>query len=497
MSDANTTAIRFIEEATLGTTPASPALRALRVTSASLSASPQTVVSNELVSTREVSDLSRVGFEAGGSVEGEFSHGVLDDVMPSIMMNSWVWTPTRDNNGTADSNITDVAVGTGVYTVVASDGTKYKTGTFALGHLVRMTGFTAAANNGLFRVTTGSDTAPTTDNSGSVADTAPAAAARIKVVGFEGASGDIEAQSTGGNALTSTTLDFTTLGLAAGMWIKIGGSAAGEKYATAACNGWARISAVAANLLSLDRVPTGWTDDTGAAKTIQVFYGDYVRNGTTKKSLTIEQTFSDLTTPEYFYLRGSRVESFGLSGDTQAIMTYSLAVQSVSIENTTTRVSGATNVAAPTNTPLNTSDDVGRVAENDTELVGGTNPCLSMSFTLNNNVRRQPQVGSVNSAGIGIGRSSITGSLTTYYESNQMYTKLIAGTETNYDLRLVDPGGTAAIVLDLPRIKFTSGDPSVPGIDTDRVLAADYQALRHATLGYTVHYQTFEYVVTT
>ncbi|MFX9185023.1 hypothetical protein ABTN69_19710, partial [Acinetobacter baumannii] len=58
-----------------------------------------------------------------------------------------------------------------------------------------------------------------------VAETAPIpVGASVRVVGFQGASGDIAAVTSGGNGLSSTALDFTTLGngVAAGRWVYIG-----------------------------------------------------------------------------------------------------------------------------------------------------------------------------------------------------------------------------------------------------------------------------------
>jgi hypothetical protein len=52
----------------------------------------------------------------------------------------------------------------------------------------------------------------------------------------------------------STLLDFTTLGLVAGKWAKVGGTAAGDKFATAALNAWMRITAVAATALTFDNL---------------------------------------------------------------------------------------------------------------------------------------------------------------------------------------------------------------------------------------------------
>jgi hypothetical protein len=125
----------------------------------------------------------------------------------------------------------------------------------------------------------------------------------MRVVGFQGASGDIAAVTAGGNALTSTALDFTTLGngVQVGAWALIGGSATGDKFGTSGCNGWARISAVSANRLSFDVVPSGFGADTGTGKTIAVYTGDFLKNGTTVYAFDWEGAQLDIASPAYEY----------------------------------------------------------------------------------------------------------------------------------------------------------------------------------------------------
>ena len=142
------------------------------------------------------------------------------------------------------------------------------------------------------------------------AETAPPGTGRLKVVGFQGASGDITATAGG---LGSTSLDFTTLGLAVGQWIKVGGTAAGDRFATAGLNDWARIVAISANALTLDNKPSGWTTDAGTSKTIKVWFGDYIKNGVTKTALTLEKGFLGQDTPTYIALRGMTVNTFEMS----------------------------------------------------------------------------------------------------------------------------------------------------------------------------------------
>jgi hypothetical protein len=255
MSDAVRTQIGIVEEVTIGTTPATPAFETLRVTVPNLNATKQTKISNELRSDRQITDRITVGFQSGGDIAQEVSYGAMDSLIRGGMQSEWVWAPVRDNNGTADSIITDVTA-TDV-TVLATNGTQYRSGVFAVGHLVRTTGFTAAGNNGLRRAGAGT-TGTVIKLAGGTIDAAPAAAARAKAIGFEGASGDITATA---NGLGSTALDFTTLGLVVGMWLWIGGPIAGQAFATAACRGWARISAIARPSRADLRRAAGWLDN--------------------------------------------------------------------------------------------------------------------------------------------------------------------------------------------------------------------------------------------
>jgi hypothetical protein len=273
MADSNRLRLAYVEESTLGTTPASPAMRLVRATGESLNFDIGNTESKEIRADRQTTDLIQVDAKSSGGINFELSFPTVrtaleDFLSASLFASGWSNMPEKFN-ATADSSITDVADATDTYTVDAG-GTAFKAG-----HLVRTQGFTNAANNALFKVA--SSTATTVVMAGTPTLTnepVPPAGARLKVVGFEGASGDVTATATG---LGSTALDFTTLGLSAGQWIKIGGGSAGTEFANVpANNNFARISAVAANALTLDNRPSGWGVDNGAGKTIRIWAGDIV-----------------------------------------------------------------------------------------------------------------------------------------------------------------------------------------------------------------------------
>ena len=493
MSDSNRTKIGYVKEVTYAVTPASPAIRNLRVKGVPLAFTPQTVESAELRSDRMLADLIRVGYESGGSLPLEVSWGNFDDLLEPAFQSAWQRTPVRYNSAGADTQITDVTVTTGVYTILTAAGTAsdVNAGTFAVGHLVRASGFTNSANNGLYRASAATATSVTLGNT-SVAETAPPATARLKVVGFRGASGDITATATG---LGCTTLNFTTLGLIVGQWIKIGGETAVEQFATAALNNWARITAIAATALTLDNLPSGWTTDAGSAKTITVYMGDVLKNGTTEQTLSIEVQMQDLTTPEYDYYPGMAVDQFKIMMESQAIVEAEATFIGGGLPtNTTTRVSGATDVSAPTNDVLNTSSNVGVVADNNVALTG-VSAVTSLELNFMNSLRRRNAVGSLSSVDIASGTFRCDGRMTMYYGSNTIRTKILAGTASSFYTRTVDttaPVNKRAYIVDLPRIKFKAGDPQAPGLDTDRTMDVEFAALAHTTLGYQASFQRVE-----
>lgn len=70
---ADLTQIAIIEEATYGTTPATPAFLVFNITGESLAGNAQTQISNSLNSNRQTSDSFLNGLDVSGSLEFEFS----------------------------------------------------------------------------------------------------------------------------------------------------------------------------------------------------------------------------------------------------------------------------------------------------------------------------------------------------------------------------------------------------------------------------------------
>jgi hypothetical protein len=152
---------------------------------------------------------------------------------------------------------------------------------FAINDLVVLRNGTKAAGNSykLFRVTAATGTLVTVAQT-LIAETLPANAILVKV-GVQTTAGDIDVNAAGAfPVLTSTTLDFTTLGLTIGESIWIGGDNAIERFAVNPVNNClARVRAIATNALTLDKTSKGvMITEAQAAQTIHIYTGRALKN---------------------------------------------------------------------------------------------------------------------------------------------------------------------------------------------------------------------------
>lgn len=484
MTSANLVQLAYVTESTWGVTPTTPQMNLLRFVSEALKYNIDYVSSEEITPYRQTQDVINVGYRASGAINFEMSTTTFDDFIASVMCRPWTTLPVILNTA-VDTEVTGVTNSSDTFSV-ASGGAAFKAG-----HLVRTTGFTNSANNGVFRVA--SSTANTVLVGGAptlVDETSPPAGAKLQVVGFQGASGDITASATG---LASTALDFTTLGLAVGQWIKIGGDATADKFSTAVLNGWARITAIVAAALTLDNLPTGWTTDAGASKTIKVWVGDYIRVGTsanlTQKSFSLEKGFLGQTTPNYIVYAGMVVGQLSLTFRPGAVLRGSVEFVGKSASISTTALDSTPTVATNTDV-LNSVSDVGVIAEGGVRV---TSPNYVQEFSINivNSLIARTGIGSAGLVGIGHGREQVTGKLSTYFGDSTQYAKFINDTASSISCQV----GTenAGYMITVPNLKFNDSDVSVSGTDTDVIADNSWSAIYDPTTATSLQFDRLAY----
>lgn len=139
---SNLVALRYVAEVTLGTTPASPALKAIRFTGESLNFNIDFTSSEEIRSDRMKPDTIQVGASADGTIEGELSYGSYDDFMEGAQFSTWV---TSGSTVSAATDISiDKTVGTPNTYVLNSSSTDFTAQSWVVGQFVKVAGFSPA-----------------------------------------------------------------------------------------------------------------------------------------------------------------------------------------------------------------------------------------------------------------------------------------------------------------------------------------------------------------
>lgn len=274
------------------------------------------------------------------------------------------------------------------------------------------------------------------------------------------------------NSYNSVGVDFSLTTLAVGQWIKVSG------FTDAANNGLRRVQTIAGGKIT---VSGGTLADEAAGDTVTIS-SSYVKNGVTKKSYTVEKSFTDVT--EFVSYTGMRVGSMTLNAAVGQLLGGSFSFQGKKAISAGATVGTGSAVAAPTNDVLNAVSNISAT----TILEGGaalTFDITNLSITMNNSLRPQQAIGSLANVGIGIGRMELTGSLSAYFEDNVLYEKFLNFTETSLSIPITDGAGNV-YVLDFPAIKFTSADVNASSIDQDVLVNMNFTAKMDASELFTI-----------
>jgi hypothetical protein len=362
--------------------------------------------------------------------------------------------------------------GVAIYRPTAVTGTSYTVpslGALTAGLLIFARGFAVAGNNGL-RVVGASSTGTAINASGLVAETvSPAGSATVEVCGVQGASADITLNASGN--LTSTTLNFTTLGLTAGVSrVKLGGPTAITQFATAAYNGWATVDTIAANLITLKwRTWTPGSADLGTGKTIQIAFGRVYRNVSIDNADYLEPSWHGeledsgvgaANAAVFTYARGLTLNSVSISIPVESKIEATLGFMGADVAAPVlagARVSGPSTAWVPLATEMfDTTNDIKScrivVAADDTSLVAEVN---SLTLTIDHGVTPRKQLGTFGTAAMIFGKNVPTASCEIYYERSTVPDAIRANTTCRLETILRNESG--AVIIDLPAIRLAGG----------------------------------------
>lgn len=323
----------------------------------------------------------------------------------------------------------------------------------------------------------------------------------LEVVGVQGASADIAVNAS--QNLTSAANIFTTLGLNVGQWIWLGGGTAAAPgalgFATAADRGFARITAIAAGVLSLDRRSQVWSADTGTGKTIQIFFGPWLRNVAGDHSDYKEPSYTlELSEPgaaaagatDYVYATGSCVSKFEFSSPledkTQATISF---VGTDMGDPTTTRATNA-NLPLPNVNmgALNSVSQERRLRVSNTDETGVSTDIIDWKLTIDNNVKPQKQQGTLGAARMIFGKFQASLDLNVVFVQDDVCKAVRDNRTCMFDAAFRNNDG--GILFDVPSMTLESGSPSF-GANEAVQLATNTKGFRDPALGLTCSMSLF------
>lgn len=342
--------------------------------------------------------------------------------------------------------------------------------------LVYARGYSTAANNGLKPLAADAEATDTEIQvAGLTAETAPAKA-EVEIAGVRAEEGDLALTVTGTTAVLSSgnngatnNLDFTTLGLKVGQFIHIGGMGAGNQFTEG--YGFARITAISASELALDKLGAGLATSAGAGMTVDLLFGRFVRNVPVDDADFLERSFQfELASPNlmpaaatgYEYSKGNFCDSMQieLPLTNKATVTFGFIGTDTEVP-TTTRKPGADAAVAPNRTgAFNTSSDIARLRIADVDETGLTTDFKSLTFTVNNNVSPEKVLGQLGAKYMNTGNFEIDIEAQLLFTNGDVIARIRENTTVSMDFSLRNDDG--ALYVDVPSMTLGGGERELP-----------------------------------
>ncbi len=500
--DSNVTGLRIAEEASLGVLPGTPDwIPAEPNEYDDFGAQITTVARNPINNSRQRKKGVITDLDANAGFTTDLTQTNLQSLLQGHVF--------ADLRPKGEELVTAVDLDAGnpdEYEVALTAG-------FLVGSIIEGQNFTNAANNAVNEVTViSTDASVEVADALLVAEASPPATARIVVVGHAAATSDLDVDATGAfPALTSSVLDFTTLGLIEGEWIFVGGDGASEDFVNAANNGFKRIRIIAANRLDFDKSDLTMITETGTSLDIKLYFGRVLKNEL--GALIVKRSYQQerqLGAPDDAL--PAQIQAEYVIGCTPSEATFNIpTADKVTVDLTWIGTDGET-IDGPTslktgNRPaleeaaaFNTSSDFSRIRlAQHTDGTEAPTPLFAfaqeLTININNNVTANKAVGVLGACGVTAGTFEVGGSITAYFADVAAIDAVRNNVNITLDLALVKDN--AGIMIDLPlitlgdsRLNVEQDEPITLPLDMDAATAA----LIDPNLDYTIMFVFFDFL---
>lgn len=337
--------------------------------------------------------------------------------------------------------------------------------------LIVTRGAVNSVNNDLFVVdAAGTTTSVPVVGGGLTAETIAATRnPTLEVAGFRFPDSDLEVDANG-NLITTTT-DFTTLPIVVGQAIHVGGDLAANRFALAVNYSYARVTAIAANLLTIDKKSTTFLTDDGSGQEVDLLFGRFIRNVNVddsdylETSFTFEGAYQNLASgpaDEYEYAKGNFCNTVGFEIPLTDKATVGYSLVGTDTDNPTeTRETDADAPLSPVQTTaFNTSSDIARLRITEIDETGLTTDFKSVTLNLNNNVTPEKVLGLLGAKYMNAGNFEVDLESQLLFTESAVVAAIRANETLTLDFALKNDNG--AIFVDIPALTLGGGDKEYP-----------------------------------
>jgi hypothetical protein len=485
----NFSGFAFAPETTVGTLPGSPSWRTLEPnTVGKATAETSTVARKPISLNRQRRKGVVTDRDSAWEAELDVTSEHLLATLPPTMYSVWI--------GPRSYQVTAVTA-TG-YTVAASGDLPQYT-------LIVPTGFRTPANNSpeSFKVVGAGSIGTEIKTAGLVAEVIPADGSQnalVEVAGVRGAASDIEIDANGD--LKSTVLDFTTLRLQVGQFLGVGNpDDATHRFGTAANSGYVRILTIAAHKITFDKTLTTFVVDNGNLKTIDLFFGRWMRNvavGHTdydEQPMCMETQLTDLGgvgTPKYVYARGCLMNEMKLNFPGQAKATMSLALVGMDTDDpTAVRETNASTAMVPIQVQaFSTASDFSRLRVTEVDETGVTSDLKDMTLTFGNNVSPEKTLNNLGARYMNAGTFDVMGEMNCILTDAAVMEAVRDNRLMTMEIGILNSDG--GFILDFPSITLGGGVLNFQP-DQSVTIPLKIDAVQDTTFGYTMSVSRFPY----
>jgi hypothetical protein len=181
---------------------------------------------------------------------------------------------------------------------------------------------------------------------------------------------------------------------------------------------------------------------------------DVITNAEVRKNLAFLRKQDDIT-EKFQAFRGCQVSTMNIQAATDAKITATFGIMGVQADAPgATAGPGTPVMGARSTTPpiLSTSGDI-------SEGGGASSIITGFNFTVENGMEMRPILGSNLSIQPSIGRFTVTGEITAYFDNITLYNKFRAGSASSS----LELEAGSSYIFSFPKIYYTGGQPDVSG----------------------------------